>query len=315
MLTDKRTRRMIIGLVCGTLLLIGLTLLVFKFLASDRLEQPVPDKSENVIAGEFLNWAEVDKLFPKQARAEVIDVDTGLQFQIQRRGGYNHADVQPLTAVDTAIMKKIYNGQWSWKRRAVIIQLPNGPMIAASMNGMPHGQGAIKGNNFNGHFCVHFKDSKTHGSKKADQAHQMMVWKAARVLDQQMRAMTAEEAISLFFTAVDQHELNIAGQLLNFGTDAEPGLKILKNIEDMKAENIKKIGENIYSANIKVVFCGSRREFRQDIIIDAVEDETNWKIEAGTIIPQLDKGSWAVFEQIGVTLPEDEDWEPEINME
>ena len=46
------------------------------------------------------------------------------------------------------------------------------------MNGMPHGTTTIS-NNFDGHFCIHFKNSKTHGTDKVDSEHQNCVNKAA----------------------------------------------------------------------------------------------------------------------------------------
>ena len=122
-----------------------LILLVFK-LITDNPEGQISDLDKAIPYGEYLKWDEVNRVFPKNATAAVIDFDTGMQFQVQRRGGYNHVDVQPLAADDTAIMKSIYEGKWAWKRKAVIIQLKNGQRIAASMNGMPHGQGAIKEN-------------------------------------------------------------------------------------------------------------------------------------------------------------------------
>ena len=60
-------------------------------------------------------------------------------------------------------MKKIYNDQWSWKRRAIIV-LVKDQMIATSMHGMPHGTGALQ-NDFPGHFCVYFFGSITHRLK------------------------------------------------------------------------------------------------------------------------------------------------------
>jgi len=128
-------------------------------------DPPVPKKNE-FFYGEFLTWKEVDGLLPIYAKANIIDFETLWEFRVQRRAGTSHADVQPLSAEDTEIMKNIYGGHWSWRRRAIIVQLDNGRMISASMHGMPHGQGAIKGNNFNGHFCIHFRDSTTHGSHK-----------------------------------------------------------------------------------------------------------------------------------------------------
>jgi len=133
--------------------------------------------------------------------ATVYDVDTGRSFKIKRSFGTNHADCETATAEDTAIMKSIQCGEWSWARRAIIVDV-NGTKLAASMNGMPHagldkypvyktingrsggyGTGtnldAVKGNNMDGHFCVHFYNSRTHGTNRVDSNHQAMVKKAS----------------------------------------------------------------------------------------------------------------------------------------
>lgn len=126
----------------------------------------------------MLNWSQVNSIFPRKANARVIDVDTGLSFNIHRYGGTLHADVEPVTAKDTAIMKKAYGGSWSWSRRAVIVEV-GGRRIAGSMNGMPHGGQDIRSNNFDGQFCIHFLGSRTHGSDRVDAAHQNMIKKAS----------------------------------------------------------------------------------------------------------------------------------------
>ena len=122
---------------------------------------------------ENLNWFKHPNTIPHHATFQVKDVKTGKIFDVKRWTGANHADCEPLTKSDTAIMKSIF-GHWSWKRRAILVKY-NGHVYAASMNGMPHGTQTIKNNNFNGHFCIHFSGSKTHGSKKVDSAHQSCV--------------------------------------------------------------------------------------------------------------------------------------------
>ena len=94
----------------------------------------------------------------------------------KRTGGTNHADVQPVTAADTAAMRKAV-GSWSWTRRAIFVTI-NGVNYAASMNCMPHGGGSIKNNNFDGHHCIHFTNSRTHGSNKVCSLHQNAIKKA-----------------------------------------------------------------------------------------------------------------------------------------
>lgn len=115
---------------------------------------------------------------PKGATFKVKDIKTGKVFTVRRWSGYNHIDAEPKTAADTRIMKSIF-GHWTWRRRAVLVKY-NGHVYAASMNGMPHGTSTISGNNFDGHFCIHFYGSKTHGSGKVDSTHQSCVAEAMK---------------------------------------------------------------------------------------------------------------------------------------
>ena len=128
---------------------------------------------------QMADWwtSDIQKIFKVGVIATVTDVDTGLSWQVKRSGGTNHADVQPLTAEDTAKMKQAYGGTWSWNRRAIWVTI-DGVSYAASMNGMPHGTGSITTNNFDGHHCIHFLNSRTHTGNRWDTAHQSMVQKA-----------------------------------------------------------------------------------------------------------------------------------------
>ncbi len=122
---------------------------------------------------ESLNWFKHPNTIPHHATFQVKDIKTGKIFNVKRWTGANHADCEPASAKDTSIMKSIY-GHWSWKRRAILVKY-DGHVYAASMNGYPHGTQTIKNNKFNGHFCIHFTGSKTHGTKKVDSAHQNCV--------------------------------------------------------------------------------------------------------------------------------------------
>ncbi len=130
---------------------------------------------------EVLDWFadDVSSLIPKKAIVTIKDVRTGKTFKGKRWSGVNHMDTEPLTAEDTATMKSIYGGSWSWNRRPILILYKN-HVYAASMNGMPHGTTTISNNNFDGHFCIHFKNSRTHGTNKVDAAHQKAVAIAAK---------------------------------------------------------------------------------------------------------------------------------------
>ncbi|WP_449539301.1 hypothetical protein [Ferdinandcohnia sp. Marseille-Q9671] len=193
-----------------------LFLVCFLLLTSHITAQAAPSYEENDtplgFKIELVPWGIVDELLPRKSFFSIIDVETGLQFRVQRRAGSRHADVQPLTIEDTKIMKKIYSGKWSWKRRAIIVK-HNDQMIAASMHGMPHGAGALK-NGFPGHFCVHFLGSTTHGSKDPDLAHMLMLLKAGGKLEDYVNNADPYHLIEIFATGLNQSDNKIIRQTL-----------------------------------------------------------------------------------------------------
>lgn len=132
--------------------------------------------------GEYLDWwTEAQYVFPIGKVATVTDFQTGRRFQIKRTTGANHADSEPLTAKDAATIKEIWGGEYSWKERAVIVEV-DGRKIAASMASMPHDVSYIKDNNFNGHFDLHFKNSTRHKDGLVSQAHQEQIKIAAGII-------------------------------------------------------------------------------------------------------------------------------------
>ena len=136
---------------------------------------PTNHYDNNIVAVEKLNWfSVVNSLFEKFTDAIVVDVETKKEYRVRRVGGYNHADVETLSANDTAIFKSLYGGTWSWTRRAVWVQVGK-IWIAASINGMPHSYSYITDNNEDGHTCIHFFMSRTHGTDNLDPAHQNAV--------------------------------------------------------------------------------------------------------------------------------------------
>ncbi len=111
--------------------------------------------------------------------ATVTDVKTGKSFKIRRSGGTKHMDVHPASASDTAVMRSIVGG-WTWARRAIWLTV-NGRVYAASMNCMPHSPDPSRSDNFPGHFCIHLKNSRTHGGNRVDPDHQACIQRAFNV--------------------------------------------------------------------------------------------------------------------------------------
>lgn len=120
----------------------------------------------------------IQKIFAKGTVAQITDVESGLSWLERRYGGSSHADSEPLTAADTAALKKAYGGEWSWEQRAVFVTI-DGVNYAASIVGMPHDGSDIKDNDFDGHHCIHFTNSRTHGTDEVSAKHQAAIKKAA----------------------------------------------------------------------------------------------------------------------------------------
>lgn len=181
-------------------------IMVFFFLAmtGNNIEAKNNTKRDQI---KMLKWEEVNEILPRYSKFTVVDLETGMKFRVQRRAGSNHADVQPLTSKDTAIMKKIYNGKWSWKRRAIIVISEDGK-IAASMHGMPHGGGALK-NNFPGHFCIHFYGSTTHRTNFMDLSHKLMILKSAGKLEGYLEQTDPYDLVNAYIAGLKQQDRDI----------------------------------------------------------------------------------------------------------
>lgn len=123
-----------------------------------------------------LSWpsSSINSHFGIASIATIIDVNTGTSLNVRRLFGSNHLDVEPATKNDTKKLKQIYGGKWSWASRGVLLKT-NGKYYAASINSMPHGQQSNISNGYKGQFCIHLKDSKTHGSNKVNAAHQKKI--------------------------------------------------------------------------------------------------------------------------------------------
>lgn len=110
----------------------------------------------------------------------VVDVDSGKQFRVKMMGGYNHADVEPVTAADTAVMKELFTS-WNWTPRAIVVY-KDGMNIASSLSGMPHSFDTIGDNGVTGHFDLYMQNSRSHNTSDITTyilQHYAMVNKAA----------------------------------------------------------------------------------------------------------------------------------------
>ena len=132
-----------------------------------------------VSTGTYMEWSKVKGIFARGDIATVYDFNTGVSWKVKRTGGSKHADVEPISSTDTALYKQALGKYYkNWRRQPCVVVI-DGYRIAGSYHGYPHGYDAIAGNNMTGHYCIHFKNSRTHCSNKIDPDHQACVRKAA----------------------------------------------------------------------------------------------------------------------------------------
>ncbi|PKM81341.1 MAG: hypothetical protein CVU89_10035 [Firmicutes bacterium HGW-Firmicutes-14] len=149
--------------------------------------------------GELLSWNVVRELMPVEGEAEVTDPETGKTFSVRRTGGYSHADVIPVSKKDESVVRQIFGGEWTWKRRAVVV-VTGGRKAAASMSGMPHRQGTT-----DGCFDLRFPPEKDNESGD-NMSHRFMYYKAAGKLSELLGEASLPEFVLLLFTAIDQRD-------------------------------------------------------------------------------------------------------------
>ena len=286
--------RKVIAIFTLILLFIG-SLSLAKTYAAEEQPSVIPTDWEDEYSPlsfqvQILPWDMVKILLPNRSYFTIIDVETGLSFRVQRRAGSRHADVQPLTIKDTAIMKQIYGGKWSWNRRAILV-MSKDRLIAASMSGMPHGSGALK-NGFHGHFCVHFAGSRTHRSMSLDFAHQIMVLKAAGKLDEFISIANPKEIIQLLIVAINHHDEKLLKQIVAKYESYENFLKYVSTIERIKIDRFNEMetrgGLVLLETTVKanIIYQGNINEKRTIpfmITRDSLTDQ--WKIEPSSFLP------------------------------
>jgi peptidoglycan DL-endopeptidase CwlS len=118
--------------------------------------------------GKLVDWVtEGQYLFKIGDKFVVTDVRTGTQFSVTMIGGANHVDIEPSTAQDTVIMKNLFNNNWTWTPRPVVI-FKDGMNIAASLSGMPHSFDTVKYNDVSGMFDLYLLNSSSHASNVSE---------------------------------------------------------------------------------------------------------------------------------------------------
>ncbi|MEH7351070.1 hypothetical protein [Gottfriedia acidiceleris] len=273
------------------IVILSLSLISFTDFTYAKTDEPVLTPISFQI--EIQDWEAVNKIIPKYSLFTVIDVESGKSFNVQRRAGSRHADVQPLTREDTRIMKEIYGGNWSWRRRAVLI-LADDNLIPASMHGMPHGAGSLP-NGFCGHFCIHFMGSTTHRTGKADLSHHVMILKAAGRINEYMNNLPPSQLLNVLFVTIKNRD---KGLVKNISISNQKNMKKeLKKIEKIDAiqwtlPQTKELGANSIATEIPVevnLFIKDRGRIRTKLSFPLVRTSpfSPWKVNIDPLLSSI----------------------------
>lgn len=139
-----------------------------------------------IYPAEKIDWFKggIQELWAKGASYQVYDVYTGITWTARRWSGGFHADVEPLTAADTAKLCQIYGVEKAedidknnlWQRRPCLVTIGT-RTFACSLFGMPHNPkgDTIPDNDMDGQVCLHFTNSRTHSGNSVDSYHQQAI--------------------------------------------------------------------------------------------------------------------------------------------
>ena len=119
------------------------------------------------------------------ASIKLTDLTTGKSLNIHVQSTGNHIDAEPLTSADTTTLCEIYGvsspNSISYKRRPMMITTSAGQFLC-SIYGQPHGAQDITNNGYDGQFCLHFVNSRTHGTNRVDTDHQNAINSAESIV-------------------------------------------------------------------------------------------------------------------------------------
>ncbi len=105
----------------------------------------------------YANWyTEIRSRARTYPYATVYDYNTGLSWKVHMFSIGAHADCEPMSAADTAIMVQAFGGKYVWTPKPVWVVMSDGRVYMASTHDSPHGVQHNTSNNFPGHLCIHF---------------------------------------------------------------------------------------------------------------------------------------------------------------
>ena len=126
----------------------------------------LPDSGNNANTGTFTapkasevryaNWySEIRARAKLMPNVVIYDPDSGLHYNLHMFSFGKHADSEPPTAADTAIMNQVC-GVNSWRAKYVWVIFSDGRVYIASTHSHGHTVDHTANNDLTGHICLHF---------------------------------------------------------------------------------------------------------------------------------------------------------------
>ena len=107
---------------------------------------------------ELLHRSDVRNTVKAGMTIEIIDITTGITFNLRASSVGSHIDSEPITQADTDALFEASGGEWSWVARPVWAII-DGRVYAAALPARPHAGNTVSGNGMNGHLCLHFDET------------------------------------------------------------------------------------------------------------------------------------------------------------
>lgn len=155
-------------------------------------------KIELLNQAKVVDWNSFDDIMSIGSRFIIVDYYTGTYFVCERHMGGLHADVEPIDKEATRSLKSLYKDRENWKHRPVLIVFEDKSVYCASSfivghagrddkkflemvdnrssgYGMGENYDFIKGNDLDGHICVHVPDCRNHFDGRVSEKHQVNI--------------------------------------------------------------------------------------------------------------------------------------------
>ena len=155
-------------------------------------------KIELLNQAKVVDWNSFNDIMSIGSRFIIVDYYTGTYFVCERHMGGLHADVEPIDKEATRSLKSLYRDRENWKHRPVLIVFEDKSVYCASSfivghagrddkkflemvdnrssgYGMGENYDFIKGNDLDGHICVHVLDCRNHFDGRVSEKHQVNI--------------------------------------------------------------------------------------------------------------------------------------------